>query len=211
MSASRHDTSTTLVHIDEKSVHDLLCAPAFVRIGGWTRTSMTGTHTVRVAGGATRSFGASQRAPTPSLSRRRCTPAALITLFPGQDVRVACMCARKQSHRVAEMYPSLTGLWAELSQIACYGCLDVITKVVFGYILMSSHAVIDKVHDTEESECAPAACQGLVAWMGRVLPGWGCCRWGCPPGTVCDRCSPVFPCPHHERARACAGAGGSPT
>jgi len=125
--------------------------------------------------------------------------------------KVACMCARKQSHRVAEMYPSLTGLWAELSQIACYGCLDVITKVVFGYILMSSHAVIDKVHDTEESECAPAACQGLVAWMGRVLPGWGCCRWGCPPGTVCDRCSPVFPCPHHERARACAGAGGSPT
>lgn len=37
-------------------------------------------------------------------------------------------------------------------QIACYGCLDVLTKVVFGYILMSSYGVIDRVTDTELSE-----------------------------------------------------------
>ena len=46
-------------------------------------------------------------------------------------------------------------------QIACYGCLDVLTKVVFGYILMSSYSIIDRVHTAEENECAPTCLQCL--------------------------------------------------
>ena len=30
-----------------------------------------------------------------------------------------------------------------------------LTKVVFGYILMSSYSIIDRVHTAEENECGP--------------------------------------------------------
>ena len=44
-----------------------------------------------------------------------------------------------------------------LRQVACYGCLDVLAKVVFGYVLMSSHSIIERVQSTEAAECVGRA------------------------------------------------------
>ena len=43
-------------------------------------------------------------------------------------------------------------------QVACYGVLDVLTKVVFGYVLMSSYSIIERVECAEVAECAALQC-----------------------------------------------------
>lgn len=49
-----------------------------------------------------------------------------------------------------------------LWQVACYGCLDVLTKVVFGYVLMSSYSIIERVESAEVAECAAMQALALL-------------------------------------------------
>ena len=70
-------------------------------------------------------------------------------------------------------------------QVACYGCLDVLTKVVFGYVLMSSYSIIERVESAEVAECAATQAlplpQVLTQMFSQLCVLWICvpraCRW----------------------------------
>ncbi|KAK9834321.1 hypothetical protein WJX81_006955 [Elliptochloris bilobata] len=60
------------------------------------------------------------------------------------------------------------------AEIACYGCLDVCTKVIFGYILMSSYSIIERVHTAEETDGKMAGnilSSPIQAPLGAILGG----------------------------------------
>ena len=68
-------------------------------------------------------------------------------------------------------------------QVACYGCLDVLNKVVFGYVLMSSYSIIERVESAEVAECAATQALPLPQVLTQMFTQL-CVLWICVSACV---------------------------
>ena len=102
------------------------------------------------------------------------------------------VCTQPCRYPVVFIFSEGTGDWSPNFEIMIYGVLDILSKAVFGFILLLSHEGLDRITNFKRCTAPAFACSACLAQPASLAVP--CCsfrRW------------------RHERVRLCADMGHS--